>query len=226
MKGRLIVLEGLDGSGKATQAQKLARELELADKQVCKISFPDYSDDSGGPVRMYLNREFGDDVNIVNPYAASVFFTVNRYASFQLRWKADYLAGKVMVADRYATSNAVHQMCKLKQSDWDEFLDWLCDFEYTKFELPKPDLVIYLDVDPALSAKLLDKRYAGKKLQDLHEGNIFYLKECRKAAFYAAKRLGWVVVKCYDQGHLFSMEEIAKQINQLVFEFLEDKRGG
>ncbi len=174
--GKLIVIEGLDGSGKSTQINKLREWFESQNISYKQIKLPDYDDKSSTLVKMYLNGDFGSKPDDVNAYAASSFYAVDRYASFKQHWIDDYEGGKVILADRYTTSNAVHQISKLPKEIWDEYLDWLYEFEFDRLGIPKPDLVIYLDMDIAVSQKLLNKRYdndADKK--ENHERDIEYL---------------------------------------------------
>ena len=151
-KGKLIVLEGIDGSGKSAQFRRLCARLEKDGIDYNHIVFPRYDQDSSALIRMYLAGEFGTHPDDVNAYAASSFYAVDRYSSFKKYWQKDYLGGSVIVCDRYTTSNAIYQMCKLKKSLWDEYLTWLYDYEYNKLELPRPDAVIYLDVDIKINA--------------------------------------------------------------------------
>ena len=172
MKRRLIVIEGLDGSGKATQAKLLAENLAQQNLRVREVSFPDYASESSALVKMYLAGAFGTHPDDVNAYAASSFYAVDRYASFKHDWQGDYEAGLV-IADRYTTSNAIHQCSKLPMEQWDAYLDWLFDFEYEKLGIPSPDLVVYLKVDPDVSQKLLSKRYDGHmEKEDIHEKDL------------------------------------------------------
>ncbi len=150
LNGKLIVIEGLDGSGKATQARALAEALQAQGKNVMQITFPDYASDSSALVRMYLGGQFGSHPDDVNAYAASAFYSVDRFASYKMKWGEFYREGGIVIADRYTTSNAVHQCSKLPPEQWQEFLDWLFDFEYNKIGIPAPDRVIYLEVDPAV----------------------------------------------------------------------------
>ena len=154
-KGRLLVIEGLDGSGKATQAKLLASYLAESGRKVMEITFPDYESDSSALVKMYLSGQFGDKPDDVNPYAASSFYAVDRYASYKTRWGSFYEAGGIVIADRYTTSNAVHQCSKLPPEQWNDFLRWAFDYEYRLLGLPAPDAVVYLQVDPAVSQKLM-----------------------------------------------------------------------
>lgn len=217
MKGKLIVIEGLDGSGKATQANRLYETLMSQGKQVRKVSFPDYASDSSAPIRMYLAGEFGKDPNSVNAYAASTFFAVDRYASFKKNWADFYSAGGIVIADRYTTSNAVHQCSKLPKAQWDEYLSWLFDFEYRLMGIPAPDRVIYLQVDPSVSQKLMTGRYQGdESKKDIHESNLSYLDRSREAAEYCARALGWQTVHCVTDGALRPIEDISREILDIV----------
>ena len=167
-KGRLLVIEGLDGSGKATQAKLLAAHLAESGRRVMEITFPDYESDSSALVKMYLSGRFGDKPDDVNPYAASSFYAVDRYASYKTRWGSFYEAGGIVIADRYTTSNAVHQCSKLPPEQWDDFLRWAFDYEYRLLGLPAPDAVVYLQVDPAVSQKLMTGRYHGDEIGRAH----------------------------------------------------------
>ena len=182
-KGKLIVLEGLDGSGKATQAKLLAEHLAAQGVPVQKITFPDYASDSSALVKMYLAGQFGQHPDDVNAYAASSFYAVDRYASYKTSWGSFYEQGGVIIADRYTTSNAVHQCSKLPQEQWEEYLHWLFDYEFRLLGLPAPDRVIYLQVDPAVSQRLMTQRYHGdESKKDIHEADFSYLMSCREAA--------------------------------------------
>lgn len=213
---KLIVIEGLDGSGKATQAQLLYEALIESGVKARKISFPDYQSDASALVRMYLAGQFGTDPGDVNAYAASTFFAVDRFASYKKDWKADYQDG-VIVADRYTTSNAVHQCSKLPREEWDDFLEWLFEFEYEKLGIPAPDMVVYLKVDPEVSQQLMTGRYHGdESKKDIHESNLAYLEKSREAAQYCSEKLGWKIVECCVDGKMRSMDEIHGQIAECV----------
>ncbi len=211
-EGKLIVIEGLDGSGKATQTGLLCSRLDAEGREFCRISFPDYKEPSSALVKLYLEGKLGA-LDQVNAYGASLFYAVDRYASYLAHWKADYQAGKLVVADRYATSNVAHQMSKLPREEWDEYLRWLEDTEYVRVGIPRPDRVIYLDMDPEVSRKLLSQRYGGdESKRDIHEANFAYLESCRRAALYGAERLGWQVIPCSGEGEPFPPEEIAARV--------------
>ena len=213
MAGKLIVIEGLDGSGKATQTKNLFDYLTSNGEQVVKVTFPDYDSPASALVKMYLNSEFGDDPNAVNAYSASAFYAVDRVASYIKNWKENYLSGKTILCDRYATSNIIYQMSKVPQEEKDSFIDWQYDFEYNKLGLPAPTQVIYLDVEPEVSQKLMLKRYNGdESKKDLHEKNVDFLLTCRENALYAAKKLGWKVISCTKDGEMKSIEDIFEEI--------------
>lgn len=222
---RLIVIEGLDGSGKATQAALLADQLAREGQTVRRISFPDYAHKSSIPVQMYLAGEIGS-LEEVNVYAASTFYSIDRYISYQTDWNRDCREGRLILADRYTTSNACHQMVKLPQEKWPDYLDWLADLEYTRMGLPEPGLVLYLDMDPNTSRRLLEKRYGGdSSREDLHEANLAYLLSCRGAALYAAEHWDWKVIRCCDGEEPRPPEEIHQLVLEQVHRYLagEDK---
>lgn len=217
MKGKLIVIEGLDGSGKGTQAELLCQTLKERGCNARKVSFPDYDSNSSALIKMYLAGEFGTDPNAVNAYAASTFYAVDRYASFKKDWEGFYNGGGIIVADRYTTSNAVHQCSKLPKEQWDSYLQWLFDFEYRLVGIPAPDRVIYLQVDPAVSQKLMTGRYQGdESKKDIHEKDLSYLDRSRGAAEYCAEKLGWETVRCVQDGQMRSIDDIHCQILQIV----------
>lgn len=214
MSGRLIVIEGLDGSGKSTQLQLLRERMT---GEVRFVKFPDYESDSSALVKMYLSGQFGTDPNQVNAYAASAFYAVDRFASYRTSWGDHYDRGGVILCDRYATSNAVHQASKLEGEERDNYLDWLYDFEFNKLGIPKPDAVIFLDMPVDVSQRLMTGRYQGDEgKKDIHERDVAYLEHCRKAALYAADRLGWSVVSCAPDGAIRSREDIAEEIYSIV----------
>lgn len=215
--GRMIVIDGLDGSGKATQAELLKKRLTEKGYDIFSLDLPYYNDPSSTLVKMYLAGEMGDKPGDVNCYAASSFFAVDRYASYKKYWEKEYNSDKIIVANRYTTSNACHQMTKLDKSQWDEYLDWLFEFEYKKLGIPEPDCVIFLEMPVEISQKLLSKRYSGdESKKDVHERDTEYLSNCYDAAVYAAEKLGWETVHCSKNGEPESLEEIADKVWQTV----------
>lgn len=213
MDKHLIAVDGLDASGKKTQTELLAAAFREKGVKYRYISFPTYNGDYSALVNMYLSGRFGDDPEIVNPYAASSFFASDRYCSYMLDWKKDHDAGSVILADRYTSANAVHQLSKLPRDEYDGFLDWLTDYEYRRLQIPKPDAVIYLCLPPELSIKLLEKRCgetgAGK---DIHESNREHLENSYKAALYSAEKLGWMKIDCSTGGEIRGIDDIHREI--------------
>jgi dTMP kinase len=221
-RGRLIVLEGLDGSGKATQAARLAKTLADEGKRVMQITFPDYASESSALVRMYLGGQFGAKPDDVNAYAASSFYAVDRYASYKTSWGEFYEQGGVVIADRYTTSNAIHQCSKLPHADWESFLAWLFDYEFHLLGLPAPDEVIYLAVDPAVSQRLMNERYHGdESKKDVHEKDIEYLMRSRRAAEYCAAHLGWKTVACSEGNAMRTIDAIGAEVEAIARRILE-----
>lgn len=216
MKGKLIIIEGLDGSGKSTQIEILRKRAQQAGKQVRQVKFPNYAEDSSALVRAYLAGELGS-LHEINAYAASVLYSVDRYATFRRHMKEDYDNGCIFLLDRYTTANMYHQATKLPKEEWDSFLDWLEDLEYGKMGLPKPDLVLYLDMKPQTAKKLMENRYHGdESKKDLHEADFSYLLSCRDAALYAAQRCGWEVLSCCDGESPLPIDTISQMIWQKV----------
>ena len=215
---QLIVIEGLDGSGKATQAKMLYENLKkkYPNELVRQVSFPDYESDSSALVKMYLSGQFGENPDAVNAYAASSFYAVDRYASYMKNWKKDYEDG-IIIADRYTTSNAIHQCSKLQRKEWDIYLEWLFKYEYEMLKIPAPNMVIFLKVDPVVSQKLMSERYHGdESRKDIHERDADYLKRSQEAAEYCSKKLGWQVIECCRDNQMRSVEEIDGKIMALI----------
>ena len=220
---KLIIMEGLDGSGKSTQTRLLDEYFASNDIKYKKIKLPDYDSPSSTLVKMYLGGEFGSNADDVNAYAAGAFYAVDRFASYKLGWKREYDNGTLILADRYATSNSIYQMEKIDESQWDEYLDWSADFEYNKIGIPKPDMVIYLDMPVEISQKLMTSRYNGDEgKKDVHEANVDFLNRCRESALYAAKKQGWYVVPCSDGTEPYSVEHIHNEVVRIAKEGLNN----
>lgn len=215
--GFLIVIDGLDGSGKNTQSKRLYEALSAEGKNVHLVSFPDYESPACQPVKMYLSGSFGTDPESVNSYAASAFFAVDRFASFRLNWKKHYDDGAIIIANRYTTANAIHQLTKLPPEEHEAFLSWLYDFEFRKLGLPAPDLTLLLQVPVEKSLELIDHRGEEK---DIHE-NREHLKKAAASAKTCAEKWGWETLSCVDEnGAMLSIEEIGDRILKLVKEKL------
>ena len=221
--GKLIVFEGTDGSGKSTQFELLAKRLEAEQIGFQRLRFPQYEEPSSALIRMYLGGAFGDDPEAVNAYAASTFYAVDRYASYQRVWKDYYQGGGLVVSDRYTTSNAVHQGSKVPEGERAEFFRWLYDLEYDRMGLPRPDLVVLLDMPVELSEQLMRKREQSTGTHaDIHERDEDYLKKCRDVALHAAEYYGWRTVSCAKDGAIRSVEDIHEEVYAIVKSCLED----
>ena len=222
-KGKLIVLEGIDGSGKSAQYRRLCARFDEMGMAYHHIVFPRYDQESSALIRMYLNGAFGAHPSDVNAYAASTFFAVDRYASYRTDWGEIYENGGLIVSDRYTTSNAVHQAGKLPDGEREKYLDWLFDFEYGLLGLPEPSLVFYLDVPTELTEKMMREReQATNTKADIHERNDKYLHQCREVARQAAAYFGWTVVSCVKDGKLRSIEDIHEELYSYVKKCLEE----
>ena len=220
-KGKLIVIEGLDGSGKATQAKLLAQHLASQGLPVREVTFPDYASDSSALIKMYLAGQFGSKPDDVNAYAASSFFAVDRYASYKTDWGRFYEEGGVVIADRYTTSNAVHQTPKLPREERRAFLKWLFDFEYRLLELPKPDRVVYLDLPTEISEEMMRRREEKTHTQaDIHERDEAYLAACRESAELIINLCGWEKINCSRDGQIRSPEDIHREVLARVEDLL------
>lgn len=220
--GKLIVIEGTDGSGKSTQFKLLTSRLEAENYQFQKLVFPQYAEPSSALIRMYLGGEFGSHPSDVNAYAASAFYAVDRYASYKKVWGQWYEQGGLVVSDRYTTSNAVHQASKEEGENQKKFLQWLYDFEYTHLGLPCPDLIVYLDVPTDFTEAMMRRREADTNTHaDIHEQDMNYLATCRRTGRAAANYYGWKVIQCVKDGRMRSVEDIHEEIYRLVAECLE-----
>ncbi|NMA79221.1 MAG: thymidylate kinase [Clostridiales bacterium] len=219
IEGKLVVIDGLDGSGKTTQFELIQERLKP--KKVTAISFPDYDQPSSTLVKMYLLGEFSSDVDGVNAYAASSFYAVDRYASYKKFWEQSYKDGDLILASRYVSSNIIHQMVKLPHDEWNTYLTWLYDYEFVKLGLPMPNKVIFLDMPIEISQLLMTSRYDGDNTKkDIHEKDVDYLLRCREAALYAADKLNWDVIKCSDGVQPYSIDKINNEIRDIIFEVL------
>lgn len=217
MQGNLIVIEGIDGSGKSTQYKKLCQRLEEEGREFRKIVFPRYDKDSSALIREYLSGGFGSNPDDVNAYAASTFYAVDRYASFKTDWGEYYNTGGLILSDRYTTSNACHQGSKLPPEKRREYLDWLYDFEFRLLGLPEPSCVIYLNIDLEVSRRQMDARQNETNTKaDIHEKNFDYLAACLEAGRCAAANYGWKVINCVKDGRMRSIEDIHNEIYEAV----------
>ena len=223
MKGKLIIIEGGDGSGKATQTRLLVEGLRKNGKSVKAVSFPDYDSESSALVKMYLRGDFGKDADAVNPYAASAFYAVDRFASYQMHWKQFLQEGRIVIADRYTTSNMLYQMIKIEtQMEKETYLNWLEDFEFNKMGLPRPDCVILLDVPLEVTEQLMAQRVGktGGQTGDIHERDESFLRRCHEAYDMLANKYNWYRIDCTLQQKMRSAEDIHKEVYQQVMRIL------
>lgn len=217
MQGRLIVIEGIDGSGKSTQFKLLTERLENEGLCFRRLVFPRYNESSSAVLKSYLSGEFGSRPEDVNAYAASTFFFVDRFASYKTDWGEYYKNGGLVISDRYTTSNAIHQGSKLPRAELNGFLDWLYDFEFRMMELPKPDVVIYMDIDLNTCLQQMNIRQEKTNTHgDIHETHAEYLRACLETGSVAAERLGWIKIPCIKNGSMRSIEDIHEEIYNII----------
>lgn len=219
MRGKLIVFEGIDGSGKSTQFDLMCRRLDEMGYEYKRLVFPQYEEPSSALIRMYLDGQFGQKPGDVNAYAASAFYAVDRYASYVKVWRDFYLQGGTILADRYTTSNAIHQGSKLSADLRMQYLKWLEEFEYDLMGLPRPDKVLYMDVTLEVAlANMRQRESLTDKSGDIHEADERYLGDCLEAACFAADFYGWSRVKCAHDGRMRHLDDIHKDIFSLTFQ--------
>ena len=220
MKGKLIIIEsGSDASGKATQTKKLFEKLSEENSNIRKVEYPNYDSESSALVKMYLRGDFGKNPSDVDPYIASTFYAADRYASFKMEWEEFYNNGGIVIADRYTTSNMVHQASKMDAKDRDKYLDWLVDYEFNLYKIPEPDCVIFLDVPIEFSQKLMENRknkITGEDKKDIHESDIEYLTKSYNNALYIANKYNWKKINCVKDGNLRSIDDIHDEIYNIV----------
>ena len=225
MLGKLFVIEGTDGSGKQTQLKKLKEHLEQNGIDYREVSFPNYDSPSSDLVKMYLAGEFGTDPTAVSPYIASTFYAADRYATFKKGYFDYYNQGGIIIADRYTTANMVHQASKIHdEEERNKFLDWLFDFEFNLYGLPKPTKTFFLNMPPEASQRLMKDRankitHEAKK--DIHESNPEYLKECYESACSLIDKYDWHEVKCVDENdNIRTIDDIHDEIYSVVEKYL------
>lgn len=220
MNGKLIIIEsGSDASGKATQSEELLKKLTADGYNVRKVEYPNYKSESSTLVKMYLRGDFGKNADDVDAYIASTFFTADRYASFKTEWEEFYRSGGIVIADRYTTSNMVHQASKMEIEERDKYLDWLEDYEYNLFKIPRPDEVIFLNVPVDYSIKLMENRknkFTGEDEKDIHESDKNYLRKTYENSLYIADKYKWKRVECVKDDQLRTIEDISDEIYEIV----------
>ena len=213
---KLIVIEGTDGSGKETQTKLLCEKLEKEGYKVKKITFPNYESESSGPVKMYLAGKFGNNAMEVNPYPISTMYAIDRYASFKEDWEKDYNnENTIVIADRYTTSNMLHQGTKLEGEEQHKYIEWLKDLEYKKMNLPEPMVVFFLDM-PTKCAESLRKsrlnKITGEEKKDIHEKDIKYMERVYNKGKIIALNEEWEMISCTGSQGIKTIEEINEEI--------------
>lgn len=224
MPGKLIVIEGGDGSGKTTQFNLLKEKLINEGHEIETVDFPRYGQDSALMIEKYLNGDFGS-AKEVGAYRASIIYAVDRYdASFEMKkWLAE---GKIILANRYATSSMLHQAGKIKDiKERDTFLNWLDELEFGIFAIPRPDVVFFMNISAELSQKMaLQKEQRHDHLKsknDIHENDLSHLRDALEAGQYVAQKYHWEVVDCDDgNGHIRSIEDIHGEICQKLKKYI------
>lgn len=227
--GMLIAIDGVDASGKQTQTERIYERLLAEGIRVRKISFPAYDKPSSVLVKQYLNGEYGKKADDINAYAASMLFAADRFSTYRTDWRRDYNDGVIIIADRYVSSNMIHQAGKLEDiSEKNKFLDWIYDLEFNKLELPKPECTIFLDMPTEYGSKLMQNRsnkITGEMKKDIHEADNEYLKKSYNNAFYISKKFGWEIVSCVKNGRIRTIDDINDEIYNIVKEKITTKNG-
>jgi len=220
LKGKLIVIEGVDSSGKETHTKMLFRRLLNESYNIRMVEYPDYGSQSSALVKMYLNGEFGSSPEDVNPYAASTFFAIDRFASYKIKWQKFYEEGGIVIADRYTMSNMIHQAYKIKDKEQKlAFLRWLWDLEFVKLGIPVPDCVIFLDMPPEYGRKLMKERknkITGMAEKDIHEKSAGHLTDSYNNACDIAEIYNWKHVHCVRDEKIRDISEINDEIYSVV----------
>lgn len=227
MKGKLIIIEsGSDASGKATQTKRLFERLSEENSNIRKVEYPNYDSESSALVKMYLRGDFGKNASDVDPYISSTFFAADRYASFKTEWEEFYNNGGIVIADRYTTSNMVHQASKMDEKDRDKYLDWLVDYEFNLYKIPEPDCVIFLDVPAEVSKSLMKDRnnkITGESQKDIHESDFEYLKKSYENSLYIAQKYDWKKINCVENNNMRTIDDIHNEIYSIIEEKILNK---
>ena len=214
--GKLFVIDGTDGSGKQTQFKMLQERLDKEKIEYKTVSFPNYDSPSSSLVKMYLSGEFGENAKDVSPYIASTFYAADRYATFQKGYKEYYDNGGIILADRYTTANMVHQSGKIQdKEERQKFLDWLFDFEFNLYGLPKPTEAFFLNMPPEYALKLMENRenkFTHQAQKDIHERDSQHIIDSYNAACDLVEQYNWYEVKCVKDEQIRTIEDIHEEI--------------
>ena len=223
--GKLFAIEGTDGSGKQTQFNKLCERLTADGIDFKTVSFPNYESNSSSLVKMYLSGEFGKNAKDVNAYISSTFFAADRYATFKITGLEKYYNnGGIILADRYTTANMVHQAGKINDPvERQKFLDWLLDFEFNLYGLPKPTRTFFLNMPTEFAIKLMENRenkFTHEKSKDIHERDASHLQDSYNAACSLVEKYDWYEVKCIRNGEIRTIDDIHEEIYNEVKKYL------
>lgn len=218
---KLIAIDGVDASGKQTHTELLAEYLKLLGKKVLRLSFPMYNSESSALVKLYLSGSFGKNADDVDAYTASTFFAADRFATYRMDWEKDYKDSEtIIIADRYVSSNMIHQASKIENlAEKDKFLDWLYDFEFNLYKIPKPDMTVFLDMPPKFGRILIEGRnnkFSGEETLDIHESDFSYLEKSYENAKYVAEKFGWQTIPCVKDEKIRPIDDIQKEIRELT----------
>lgn len=225
--GIILEFEGTDGSGKQTQTELLLDRLskELAGvRKVTKQDFPNYKSESAGPVNMYLHGDLGANANDMDAYQISPLYAADRLCTYAKigGFGEVYKEGGVVILDRYTGSNLIHQACKIEDlNKRDEFLEWAQELEFKYMKLPKPTVVIFLDMPVEASKKLREGRALKVGKKDIHEQDQTHMYKAYDAGKYVANKCGWITVSCVDENkNIKTVEQIHEEIYEIVKKYI------
>lgn len=222
--GKIFVIEGTDGSGKQTQFRKLQQRFDEENIKYRVVSFPNYDSPSSSLVKMYLSGEFGENPKDVSPYIASTFYAADRYATFKKYFEDYYNQGGIILADRYTTANMVHQAGKIEdKEERKKFLDWLCDFEFNLYGLPKPTKTIFLNMPPEDALHLIENRankFTHQTQKDIHERDKSHIIDSYNAACDVVDEYDWHEIKCIKDNKIRTIQDIHEEIFQEIKKYL------
>ena len=222
--GKLFVIEGTDSSGKQTQLEELKRRFEKEKIEYKSVSFPNYESNSSELVKIYLSGELAENPKEISPYIASTFYAADRYVTFKREYEKYYNNGGIILADRYTTSNMVHQAGKIEDAEErKKFLDWLWDFEFNLYGLPVPTQVIFLNMPTEYAIKLMKNRknkFTNEENKDIHERNLEHLKDAYNEALKVSKKYNWYEIKCIKDNRIRTIDDIHEEIFKEIKKFL------
>lgn len=222
--GKLFVIEGTDSSGKQTQLEELKRRFEKEKIEYKSVSFPNYESNSSELVKIYLSGELAENPKEISPYIASTFYAADRYVTFKREYEKYYNNGGIILADRYTTSNMVHQAGKIEDAEErKKFLDWLWDFEFNLYGLPVPTQVIFLNMPTEYAIKLMKNRknkFTNEEKKDIHERNLEHLKDAYNEALKVSKKYNWYEIKCIKDNRIRTIDDIHEELFKEIKKFL------